>query len=270
MRLVHLTLASISLACLPATAPAQKVGDRIVVSALSGTIKSRSGLKAAVPKGTILKVHGAQDGWFWVVWSSGKGSSKKGWIISREVIPLEKAIAFFSDDLRIDPTAEGYNTRGAIFLEQGDVDSAMKDFDAAVELDPRHAMAHNNRAACLSMKGEYAKAIADYTEAIQLDPADAYGYNNLAWLRSTCAQDEFRDAAAALELANRACELTEWSSAAYLDTLAAAYAESGDFAQAVDWQKKAVELAPPTGRADFKARLGLYERQTPFREMPTK
>ena len=66
--------------------------------------------------------------------------------------------------------------------------------------------------------------------------------------------------------ATKACQLSEWKDIDALDTLAAAYAESGDFADAVKWQTKARDLAPANDKADLQSRLGLYQAHKPYRE----
>ncbi len=66
--------------------------------------------------------------------------------------------------------------------------------------------------------------------------------------------------------ATRACELDGWKSPNYIDTLAAACAESGDFAKAVEWQTKAIAMAKgQTSGEDWKARLELYRSGRPYR-----
>jgi WD40 repeat protein/serine/threonine protein kinase/tetratricopeptide (TPR) repeat protein len=96
--------------------------------------------------------------------------------------------------------------------------------------------------------------------------------NSLAWLWATCPKAELRDGAKAIEYAIKACELTTWENTSYIDTLAAAYAEAGDFTSAVKWQKEAIELLTDEQAAgagdEFAERLRLYESDKPYREGP--
>lgn len=70
-------------------------------------------------------------------------------------------------------------------------------------------------------------------------------------------------------IAAEACELTEWKTWEYLDTLAAAHAEKGDFAQAIKWQEQAIKQLPLISifsRPKLRARLDLYKQEVPFRD----
>ena len=83
---------------------------------------------------------------------------------------------------------------------------------------------------------------------------------------------EFRNGSKAVEQATKANELTNWNKAHYVGTLAAAYAEAGDFKSAVKWQKKAIELLTEEEgeelRTDFEGRLKRYQLGKPYRESP--
>ena len=94
----------------------------------------------------------------------------------------------------------------------------------------------------------------------------------LARLQATYPAAEFRDDAKAVENATKACELTDWKNADYVDTLAASYAEAGDFDSAVEWQKKAIDLLTEDisaeSRSNYESRLNLYQSGKPYREVP--
>ena len=89
----------------------------------------------------------------------------------------------------------------------------------------------------------------------------------LAWLLATAPDDKVRDGKRAVELAKTACELTEHKNGGYLDTLAAAYAEAGDFKNAVEWQEKAIKAGdmPIKDMDAAKKRLELFKNKKPYR-----
>jgi tetratricopeptide (TPR) repeat protein len=191
------------------------------------------------------------------------------WVPSREVLLQEKVSDYLTDQIRLNPgDARAYSIRAFFRLGKKEYDESITDFDEVIRLTPKDARAHYGRAIGWERKKDFAKAIADFDVAIQLDSRLAGAYNGRAWLWATCTDAKFRDAPKAIESARKACELTSASrKAACLDTLAAAYAEAGDFAAAVKAQAEANDLF--TGneqRKRGKARLILYQEKKPYRE----
>jgi tetratricopeptide (TPR) repeat protein len=119
--------------------------------------------------------------------------------------------------------------------------------------------------------GEHPKAAAEYEKLVQMDlpyPRNLVTINNLAYLLATSADDSVRDGKRAVELAKRAEQIQGTPSPDILDTLAATYAATGDFARAISTQQEAIKLAPE--RASFRQRLQLYQSGKPLREPAAK
>jgi tetratricopeptide (TPR) repeat protein len=181
---------------------------------------------------------------------------------------FDKAITDFTNVIRLDPkNAVAFCDRGSVHFKRKDFDKAAGDYDEAIKLDPNNAVAIDRRGSVYAIENEYRKAIDEYYESIRVDPKYPSPYNNLAWLLATCPKDKLRDGKKALELATKACELSEWKWTFNLGTLGAAYAECGDFKEAVKWQKKAIELGYEDVVELEKAqkRLKLYEEGKPYR-----
>jgi tetratricopeptide (TPR) repeat protein len=179
----------------------------------------------------------------------------------------DKAIADYNEAIRFDPqSADAYNNRGLTWTKIGEYDKAIADYTEAIRLDPQDARAYNNRGVAWKRKGNYYEAIANYTEAIRLDPESAIRYSTLAWLLATCPDGKYRDGAKAVQLAGKACELTDYTDANHLCWLAAAHAEAGNFDDAVAWQRKALDLASAGEKANMRMGLKLYEAGKPYHE----
>ena len=153
--------------------------------------------------------------------------------------------------------------RARCYINESNSALALPDLNAAVKLDAKSSEAFRLRGIIHKVAHKYEKSLADYEKAIALDPKSATAYGTEAYLLSVCPAPKYRDGAKAVRYATTACELTQWQDAQELETLAAAYAETGDFDKAIQFQKKAEEL---TKRADTD-RLLLYEKHHPLRDL---
>ena len=131
---------------------------------------------------------------------------------------------------------------------------------------PALAAVYLERAKAYHAHRQSRKALADYQEAIKLNPKKTQAFNDLAWLQATSRDPVCRDGADAVINATIACEGNNFRDYATLDTLAAAYAEQGNFPLAVRWQQEAVSLAPLSQLKTFQSRLTLYRSGKPHRE----
>ncbi len=155
----------------------------------------------------------------------------------------DKAIADFTEAIRLDPKyAAAFTFRASAWGYKNEYDKAIADYTEAIRLDPKYAAAFTFRAFAWDQKKEYDKAIADYNEVIRLDPKNAAAYDSLASIWVFCPEKMFRNGNKAVEFATSACKLSDWKEPNYLFTLAAAYAEAGEFEKAADCQSKANRL----------------------------
>jgi tetratricopeptide (TPR) repeat protein len=192
--------------------------------------------------------------------------SRRGWAWKLKA-EYDKALADYNEAIRLDPKfATAFFNRGSIWRDKKEYDKALADYNEAIRLDPKYATAFFNRGNVWRDKNEYDKALADYSDAIRLDPKYALAFNNRAWLWATCPDVRCRDGSRAVESARIACELTNWKNPLIIDTLAAAYAEAGDFKQAVKYQRQVLDDPSfPKAEGDgARQRLALYEAGKPY------
>jgi len=172
--------------------------------------------------------------------------------------------------------ADAHHALGLALADQGQLDQTVAHFSQAVRAQPNHAQAHYHLANALLRQGKTRPAVLQYSATLGIDPHHAGAMRALAWFLATSAEDRLRNGPRALRLAQRACQLTGQDDPVYLDALAAAYAETGQFSPAVATAQRAVQRARLQGRTDLagqvEARLKLYQLRQPFRQpiSPTK
>jgi tetratricopeptide (TPR) repeat protein len=182
---------------------------------------------------------------------------------------LREAVDDLNNVMELNPEFAGaYMNRADIYIRQGELDKAAADYNAALLRDPKLADVYIARANIFIQKRNYQQAVRDLQAAVQMKTKRPERVlNSLAWLRATCPEAEIRNGKEAVELALKACELSEWKDWGIIDTLAAAYAEQGDFDRAIKYQKQVLQIGKSSNDYDkIKQHLALYEQHTPYRE----
>ncbi len=164
-----------------------------------------------------------------------------------ELKQREKAVADSTRAIELDLNdADSYISRAYIYESFNENEKAIEDITAAISLgthDYEKAWWYCRRARVWEKLGDMEKVVADFKKSIEIG-YQTFTYssccNNLAWFYVTCEDPAYRDVKAAIEYATKACNDTNFS-ACYMDTLACAYAEDGQWDKAIETQKKAVE-----------------------------
>ncbi len=182
----------------------------------------------------------------------------------------EDAIAHFEQALRIDPDyAQAHNNLGALLYLAGRREDASDHFRKAITLRPDNLEARTNLAALLADEGRVSDALAEYYAALAIRPDDVKALAGAAWIRATAYDSSLRRGDEAVTYAERATQATNHRDLGCLDALAAAYAEVGRFADAVEVAETANKQAKQAGLPDIAARFldraALYRQRKPFR-----
>ena len=197
------------------------------------------------------------------------------------------------------------NNLGIVYLRQGNVDEAISLLQAAVDLRPDNSPAHENLAKALLQKGKVADALIHYQKLLELQPDNIEVHNivgtaliqqrriregveewekvlaiqpdngnamsYLAWVFATSPDDSLRDGTKAIQLASEALRISGNRIPILFRTLAAAYAESGRFSEAIQTAQQGIKLANSQGNSELAAELNgniaLYQEQRPLRDV---
>ena len=135
-----------------------------------------------------------------------------------------------------------------------------------MSINPDLAETYYKLGSTLEAQGKLSDAISAYREAIRLKDDYVMAYNNLAWIYAASPNSTIRNGDKSVALATRACELTGFKEAWVLDTLAAAYAEQGNFKKAVEYQTRAIDVSPKKAMPAFSKRLELYHSGQAYRD----
>lgn len=207
-----------------------------------------------------------------------------------------EAISHYQAALRAKPTdAEAHNNLASVFQSQGEILLAIKHFQDALHIQPDYPEAHYNLALILIRQqripeaiihlnealraqlgneqahyqlgtllvgqGRLELAIIHFREAVKLKPDWPIALNYLARILATSRDPKIRNGEEAVKLAGNACKLVNFENIAYLDTLGTAYAEKGDFAEAIRAAEKAKDLAMAAGQKAVGEQIELHIHQ---------
>lgn len=182
-----------------------------------------------------------------------------------------EAIHDLSLALKVDPGHDlaplAHYIRGDLRRVAGDFESAIVDYDHAL-LGARSPEILYLRSKCYRNLGKPEQAIAGLRESIAINPDYIQALNGLAWILATWPSEEIRDGEHAVVHARHACELSDWKDPLLLDTLAAAYAESGDFQSARNYLDAAIQLMDDEiqVKSEVVRKQKLYKANKPYRE----
>ncbi len=183
---------------------------------------------------------------------------------------FDAAIRHYLETLRIKPDyAKAHNNLGIILARQTKDKEAIFHFHEAIRIDPNYADAHCNLGIIYANQRNIEKAILHYKKVLYLNPNMAQALYNLSWILASWEDERFRNGEEAVKLAEKLCKIAPNNQPLALDALAAAYAETGKFDEAVTAAKKALELALKQGSnklaLTIKKRLQLYQKERPYR-----
>jgi tetratricopeptide (TPR) repeat protein len=206
-------------------------------------------------------------------------------LVDRGIIKLAKgdtagALSNFDEAIRLEPTMwAAYHNRAVIYLYQRKYDLALRDLNTAIRLKPTHLQTAMYRASVNRNLRYYKESLAELDHLILTirlhDKTAGEAYNDRAWLRATCPDTSIRNGQLAVKDATASCKITNFKNFYNVDTLAAAYAEAGDFDSALRYEEQAIALANPKAKDDrevaftlkgMQNRLVLYKQRRPYHE----
>jgi tetratricopeptide (TPR) repeat protein len=163
--------------------------------------------------------------------------------------------------------AEAYNNLATTMVDRGDLAGALENLTHALALQPDNPDIQANLAFVLSSLNRPREAIELYRKVLKTRPDWPRALSHLAWILANHPDASVHDPSQAVELAKRACELTGNSQPDMLETLALAYAASGQYAQAIKTATQAMELAKAAGNAaqatTLAQRIEVWSAQQP-------
>jgi tetratricopeptide (TPR) repeat protein len=183
----------------------------------------------------------------------------------------DAALPHFEKAAALDPnSAERHVNLGAALVQMRKFDAATAHFEKTLALKPDFTQARYYLGNALFLQGRTAAALAEWRKVLQAEPDRVPVLNQAAWVLATSREETIRNGAEAVRLAERAVRLSGGRQARILLTLAASYAESGEYPKAVETARQAQELARQQNNGQLvdgaNSMIALYQSRTPLRE----
>jgi len=184
---------------------------------------------------------------------------------------LDEAISRFEAAVNLRPeNGPAHDNLAKAFLQKGQVADAMVHYRKLLEIQPENVEARNILGTVLIQQGRVRQALEQWQETLVIQPENGNAKSNLAWVLATSPDGSLRDGARAVELSEQALRLSGGKNPLIFRTLAAAYAESGRFGEAIETAQRGLELAHTQGNPGLATELEntivLYQAARPLRD----
>jgi tetratricopeptide (TPR) repeat protein len=184
---------------------------------------------------------------------------------------VDEAISRFQKAVDLRPeNAPAQGNLAKAFLQKGQVAEAMLHYRKLLDVQPENVEARDILGTVLIQQGRAREAIDQWQEALAMQPENGNAQSNLAWVFATHPEESVRNGTRAVQLAKQALKLSRGKNPIIFRTLAAAYAESRRFSEAVNTAERGLKLATEQGNTalanEFPSYIHLYRAGKPFRD----
>ena len=187
-----------------------------------------------------------------------------------EILRYEESVEQLKIAVRTEPSPKAWLSLGLVYSMQEKHDEAIAAFESLLAAHPGHAGAIGALGRELSRVGKYHRAVSQLRRSLELDPGLSASQGSLAWVLATCPDETVRDGEEALQIALQLNRKTRFKNAAYLDAYAAALAEQGLSADAIDYGEQAAAAARTANNEGLALlideRVSLYRQRKPYRD----
>ncbi len=156
--------------------------------------------------------------------------------------------------------------KARLLLRMKKIHHSIVELTKILEITPKHLDSLLLRSSLWALCRDIENSYADLNIAIHADPKNAEALNAMAWFLATWPEKKHRNGKRSIVLATKACQLTDWNNPAILDTLAAAYAETGEFDKAVEFMNKAIVACPDAMKNELQGHLDRFKKGKAHRE----